>query len=130
MLFCNQAYAMLCTQYANIQGCASFLLHLINATHWARFITHGCNNPYVADIYPDYYVVGRDAAIAMTHAARRKCDACWFFLDFGESFGMTAARKMCEDAKIPTRDICLRNVGAEWRAAVDIIFATTSTLPS
>lgn len=116
-----QAYAMVCCEYATKRGYAPYASHLINTAHWRKFTDQGCGNPYVGDtgFEPEYAVVGREAAIALTHEMRRRCDEVWFFVDFGESAGMTDARQVCADAGIPTRDIKLTDEGLEWSNAIE-----------
>lgn len=119
----NQLYAMLCVQYATKCGYAPYASHLISTVHWRKFADEGCANPYVGDTgyKPEYHVIGREAAIKMTHDVRRKCDECWFFLDFGETPGMTDARVVCAEAGIETRDIMLGEESEEWASALDTI---------
>jgi hypothetical protein len=116
----NTRYAMLASQWAVQHGYAPYASHLIQTSHCLHDEDHG--SPYVADhgagqhAAPHtigaadadrYTVVGRDAAIALSHEVRRKMDIALFFVDFGESSGMKAARAVFIEAGIPILEIRL-----------------------
>lgn len=85
-------YAMLATEYTtSVLGYATYTSHLVSTAHATHYKDHG--TPYASDD-PEkrYHIVGRDQAIAMTHAIRRKMDHIVFFTDFGLSSGMRGPR--------------------------------------
>jgi hypothetical protein len=90
--------------------CCVDLIQTTHAQHYADKQT-----PYVSDD-PDctYRVVGRDKALETSHAWRRVADEGLFFMDFGESAGMTAARHVFVNNGIPMKDMRLAD-SAHWR---------------
>jgi len=101
----NERYAMLATEYTTlVLGCAPYTSHLVSTTHVDHYNEHGV--PYVADDPNNkYHIVGRDRAIKMTHAIRRKMDHIVFFTDHGLSSGMRAAMELAEKEGIDVVEV-------------------------
>jgi len=106
----NEMYAMLATEYTtSVLGYAPYTSHLVSTTHATHYKDHG--TPYASDD-PEkrYHIVGRDQAIEMTHAIRRKMDHIVFFTDFGLSSGMRGAKELAEREGIDVLEVKLEGL--------------------
>jgi hypothetical protein len=93
----NINYAILalkdsCKNYNN----AAYAAHLLNT----QYVKAGQHN-YVSDDIYDEFGVGREKAIELTHAIRLKADKIVFYIDFGYSSGMLAAKDLAVKYNIP-----------------------------
>ena len=74
---------------------AVYAAHLLN-TQYVQGGEHG----YLSDNVRDKFGVGRDKVIEITHLIRLRADKIVFYVDFGYSNGMLAAKEVAENNDI------------------------------
>lgn len=102
----NQRYSILALEWVTRKSEAAYASHLQNTLHAQH------NADVGRPLCPDncdakYNVVSRDAAIELTMEMRTRMDKGYFFMDFGESRGMKAARDYLTVRGIPCEDVQL-----------------------
>lgn len=96
----NICYAILALKDATTNyGNAAYASHLLNT----QFVLNG-SHYYVGDDVADKFSVGREAVISITHAIRMKSDKIVFYVDFGYSRGMLAAKNVALENGIPIEE--------------------------
>lgn len=78
---------------------AAYAAHLLN-TQYVQDGEHG----YLSDDVRDKFGVGRDKVIEITHLIRLRADKIVFYVDFGYSSGMLAAKELAEKNGILTEE--------------------------
>ncbi|MEX0595350.1 MAG: hypothetical protein WD512_02540 [Candidatus Paceibacterota bacterium] len=96
----NINYAILavkdCSKNYNNEEYAAKLLN-------TQYVKAG-KHDYISDNVHDEFGVGRDRIIELTHAIRLKADKIVFYIDFGYSSGMLAAKDLANKHNIPCEE--------------------------
>lgn len=112
----NVKYAMIACEYLSKKGIAPYASHLINTTHVDKYTTYF--DPYVMDDSKKYHIIGREMALELTNEIRKKMDAGYFFVDFGESNGMKIARDLLVKHNIPIIEVKLLDF-PHWKSRLE-----------
>lgn len=80
-------------------GNAAYASHLLNTQY-----VEGGEHCYLSDDVDDKFDLSREQVIAITHALRKKADKIVFYVDFGYSGGMLAAKDLASRYGIPIEE--------------------------
>lgn len=96
----NINYAIMAVKDATCNhGNAAYASHLLNT----QYVENG-EHYYISDDVYDKFDCGREQVINITHALRLKADKIVFYIDFGYSNGMLAAKEIAEKHGIPIEE--------------------------
>lgn len=93
-------YVIMCCKHAS-----KFHHEVPYASHMIQTqVVNDHEHAYVDDAHPDKYGIGREAAIELTHAARRRCNTIVFYTDLGWSPGMLQTLEWARSRSLPMEE--------------------------